>query len=118
MILCPAITAGMVNADYLFSHDGTWDCLYTDNPRLNPDAQPIAIVSDISTLKADVSTAGSSVGTGGMLTKLIAAELATSVGVTTIITRGSDPQNIAKIMRYSEQFRKPRSAVGYSNSGL
>ena len=47
-----------------------------------------------------VSSAGSSVGTGGMATKLIAARLATSVGVTTIITRASTPSNIFHIVKY------------------
>jgi glutamate 5-kinase len=45
-----------------------------------------------------VASAGSSLGTGGMVTKLIAAELATAAGVTTVITRGSTPQNIFQII--------------------
>ena len=47
-----------------------------------------------------MSSPGSSVGTGGMVTKLIAAELAASVGVTTIITRASSPGNIFAIVRH------------------
>lgn len=47
-----------------------------------------------------VSSPGSSVGTGGMVTKLIAAELAASVGVTTIITRASLPGNIFSIVNH------------------
>lgn len=47
-----------------------------------------------------MSSPGSSVGTGGMVTKLIAAELAASVGVTTIITRASLPGNIVAIVRH------------------
>ncbi|KAF8477062.1 Aspartate/glutamate/uridylate kinase [Kalaharituber pfeilii] len=94
-----AITAGMVNADYLFLMTDV-DCLYTNNPRTHPDAKPIEVVEDISALTVDVSTAGSSVGTGGMATKLIAARLATSAGVTTIITRSSTPSNIFHIVKY------------------
>ncbi|CCG84656.1 protein of unknown function [Taphrina deformans PYCC 5710] len=92
-----AITAAMVSADYLFLMTDV-DCLYTDNPRTNPSAVPIEVVSDFATLTADVSSAGSSVGTGGMYTKIIAAKLATSAGVTTVITRGSIPSNIPKIV--------------------
>lgn len=92
-----AITAAMVSADYLFLMTDV-DCLYTDNPRTNPEAVAIEVVSDFSTLKADVSSAGSAVGTGGMYTKIIAAKLATSAGVTTVITRGSIPSNIIKIV--------------------
>ncbi|KAF9580724.1 hypothetical protein BGW38_002508 [Lunasporangiospora selenospora] len=94
-----AITAGMIHADYLFLMTDV-DCLYTDNPRVNPDAKPVLVVDDIATLKEKVSvtTAGSSLGTGGMITKLIAAELATAAGVTTVITRGSTPQRIFQII--------------------
>ncbi|KAK9434423.1 Aspartate/glutamate/uridylate kinase [Lipomyces doorenjongii] len=100
-----AITAGMANADYLFLMTDV-DGLYTENPRKNPDAQPIEVVTDINQLDVDVSTAGSSVGTGGMVTKLIAAELATSAGVTTIITKSSVPGNIHAIIKYLRYFRQ------------
>ncbi|KAF9351005.1 hypothetical protein BGX26_010878 [Mortierella sp. AD094] len=94
-----AITAGMIHADYLFLMTDV-DCLYTDNPRTNLDAKPVLTVDDIAALKEKVSvaTAGSSLGTGGMVTKLIAAELATAAGVTTVITRGSTPQRIFQII--------------------
>ncbi|PGH14815.1 glutamate 5-kinase [Helicocarpus griseus UAMH5409] len=94
-----AITAGMVRADYLFLLTDV-DGLYTSNPRTNPDAQVIEVVSDISALAADVSSAGSSLGTGGMSTKIVAARLATSAGVTTVITRSSTPHNVTDILKY------------------
>ena len=94
-----AITAGMVYADYLFLMTDV-DCLYDRNPRKFPDAQPIDIVEDIDALQADVSSAGSSLGTGGMATKIVAARLATSAGVTTVITKSSKPGNISDIIRY------------------
>ena len=96
-----AITAAMVNADYLFLMTDV-DCLYDKNPRSNPDASPLPVVSDISTLAVDVSTSGSPLGTGGMSTKIVAARLATSAGVTTIITRSSRPGNISEIVKYTE----------------
>ncbi|KAJ2488641.1 Glutamate 5-kinase, partial [Coemansia sp. RSA 2052] len=96
-----AITAGMVHADYLFLLTDV-DCLYTDNPRRNPNAKPVTNVADIKALRdaVDVSSAGSAVGTGGMATKLIAAELATAAGVTTVITRGSTPQKVIDIIEF------------------
>lgn len=45
-----AITAGMIHADYLFLMTDV-DCLYTDNPRTNPDAKPVMTVDDIAALK-------------------------------------------------------------------
>ncbi|KAJ2451644.1 Glutamate 5-kinase [Coemansia sp. RSA 2336] len=100
-----AITAGMVHADFLFLLTDV-DCLYTDNPRTNPNAKQVTNVTDIKALRdaVDVSTAGSAVGTGGMATKLIAAELATAAGVTTIITRGSTP---AKVVDIVDHFSNP-----------
>ncbi|KAI1074729.1 glutamate 5-kinase [Whalleya microplaca] len=94
-----AFTAAMCHADFLFLMTDV-DCLYDKNPRTHPDAQPIEVVEDISAIHADVSSAGSSLGTGGMGTKIVAARLATSAGVTTVITRSSSPGNIAKILRY------------------
>ncbi|CRK19512.1 hypothetical protein BN1723_017786, partial [Verticillium longisporum] len=109
-----AITAGMVHADMLFLMTDV-DCLYDKNPRTHPDAKAIEIVEDISTLEADVSGAGSSLGTGGMMTKIIAARLATSVGVTTIVTRSSNPGNILEIVRYEHAARNILQAANIPN---
>ncbi|KAK1971239.1 glutamate 5-kinase [Colletotrichum sublineola] len=100
-----AIAAGMVHADMLFLMTDV-DCLYDKNPRTHPDAQAIEVVEDISSIQADVSTAGSSLGTGGMMTKIVAARLATSAGVTTVITRSSNPGNIVQIVRYIQAQQK------------
>ncbi|KAJ5733377.1 hypothetical protein N7493_002163 [Penicillium malachiteum] len=100
-----AITAATVKADYLFLMTDV-DCLYTANPRRDPNAQPIEVVSDISTIEADVSSAGSALGTGGMSTKIVAAKLGTSAGVTTIITKSSKPGNVHDIVRYLQEIQK------------
>jgi glutamate 5-kinase len=104
-----AITAGMVQADYLFLMTDV-DCLYDKNPRSNPDAQAIEVVEDITQLTADVNSAGSALGTGGMSTKIVAARLATSAGVTTVITKSSKPGNISAIIAHAEQARKAEAA--------
>jgi len=46
------------------------------------------------------ATLGSQLGTGGMETKLIAAEIATSAGVATVITSSKRPENIFHIIEY------------------
>lgn len=89
----------MVHADYLFLMTDV-DCLYDKNPRTNPDAQAIEVVEDVGSLEADVSSAGSALGTGGMSTKIVAARLATSAGVLTVITCSSIPGNIISIVNY------------------
>ena len=96
-----AITAAIVQAHYLFLMTDV-DCLYDKNPRVHPDAKPIQTVRDISSLEADISSSGSALGTGGMSTKIVAARLATSAGVTTIITRSSKPGNIPNILKFAE----------------
>ncbi|KAL1931658.1 hypothetical protein VTP01DRAFT_9801 [Rhizomucor pusillus] len=99
-----AITAGMLKADYLFLLTDV-DCLYTDNPRINPNAEPILVCHDIQALREKVSVAsrGSALGTGGMSTKLIAADLATAAGVRTVITRGATPENILEIIKADDE---------------
>ncbi|QEO24228.1 glutamate_5-kinase [Candidozyma auris] len=94
-----AITAGMIHADYLFLMTDV-ECLYSDNPRLNPEAEPIVVVDKIDDIavSTEEESGGSKVGTGGMTTKLIAAELATNVGVTTIITLSTQPHCILDIV--------------------
>lgn len=94
----------MVKADYLFLMTDV-DCLYTSNPRTHSDAQPIEVVSDISALEADVSSSGSSLGTGGMGTKIVAAKLGSSAGVTTIVTKSSKPGNVLAIVKYLENIQ-------------
>lgn len=109
-----AITANMVHADYLFLMTDV-DCLYDKNPRLHPDAKPIEVVNDISALDVDVSSKGSSLGTGGMSTKIVAARLATSAGCMTVITRSSKPENIFEIVRYVEAQKAARKAQSVSS---
>lgn len=106
-----AITAGMVQADYLFLMTDV-DCLYDKNPRTHADAKPIEVVEDIADLAVDVSSAGSSLGTGGMSTKIVAARLATAAGVTTVITRSSKPENIALIVRHVESHKAHAQHAG------
>lgn len=52
-----------------------------------------------------VASRGSSLGTGGMSTKLIAADLATAAGVRTVITHGAHPQNILSIIEADDSGR-------------
>ncbi|EKM83156.1 hypothetical protein AGABI1DRAFT_34186 [Agaricus bisporus var. burnettii JB137-S8] len=98
-----AITAAMIHADYLFLLTDV-DGLYTTNPRKDPNATVIEIVDSVSAIRKEVSTTtlGSSLGTGGMETKLIAADIATAAGVTTIITSSRKPENIFGIIEYHQ----------------
>lgn len=98
-----AITAGMMHADYLFLMTDV-ECLYTANPRTDPTAAPILLVDKVEDLNVDTkiddapNSKTSRVGTGGMTTKLIAAELANSAGVVTIISLSDHPEYILDIV--------------------
>lgn len=60
--------------------------LYSDNPRKNPDARPIPVINEITPqIFAMAGGAGSSNGTGGMATKIKAADMATKSGVSVFI---------------------------------
>ncbi|KAF8555297.1 glutamate 5-kinase [Imleria badia] len=101
-----AITSSMIHADYLFLLTDV-DGLYTANPRKDPTARKIDIVTSVADIRTQVSTStlGSSLGTGGMETKLIAAEIATGAGVTTVITSSKQPSTIVDIIDYYTQLR-------------
>jgi glutamate 5-kinase len=96
-----AMVASLVEADWLFLLTDV-DRLYSADPRYNPDAQPISLVDKIDQLAAlnvEVGDRGSAWGTGGMVTKIAAARIATNAGVRTVITEGRSPHNIEKILR-------------------
>ncbi|CAL1703252.1 unnamed protein product [Somion occarium] len=113
-----AITSSMLHADYLFLLTDV-DSLYTSNPRKDPSAKPIDIVTSIPAIRSQVSTTtlGSNLGTGGMETKLIAAEIATAAGVTTVITSSKDPRNILKIIQYNTSLTSGTSTPLENASG-
>lgn len=86
-----AIVAALVDADLLILLSDI-DGLYTDDPRSNPDARFIEQVDDLTEeyISMGKGSIGSSVGTGGMNTKMVAAKIATKSGVDMIIANSSD----------------------------
>ena len=95
-----ALVASLVEADYLFLLTDV-DRLYSADPRNDPEAEPIKKVvtrKELEELQANAGKSGSQWGTGGMVTKLEAARIATGAGVKTIITHGRRPQEIHQIL--------------------
>lgn len=86
-----AIVAAMVDADLLILLSDI-DGLYTDDPRKNPDAKFIEQVDELTEelMGMGKSSTGSGVGTGGMNTKLIAAQIATKSNVDMVIANSRD----------------------------
>ncbi|MDS3861213.1 glutamate 5-kinase [Thermosynechococcaceae cyanobacterium BACA0444] len=95
-----ALVASLIEADWLFLLTDV-DRLYSADPRRTPAAQPISIVhhlDELAALSVEIGGRGSAWGTGGMATKISAAEIATEAGVRTVITDGQQPENILKIL--------------------
>ena len=69
------------------------DGLYDKNPKEFPDAQPVEKVVDIDLIRKNISIGETnSFGTGGIATKLDAAQIASSYGISTILTHGGRPR--------------------------
>ena len=74
------------------------DGLFDSNPAENPDATLISVVEDIDEgILSVAGGAGTRRGTGGMLTKLKAAEIVTPLGIDMVITNGSTPEKLYNI---------------------
>ncbi len=93
-----AIVAKLTEADRLIILSDI-EGLYDSNPHINPDATLIHRVEEINDDIRGLATGTSSNrGTGGMVTKLEAAEYATMHGIDMHIAHGSDPENIYRIL--------------------
>ena len=89
-----AIVAKLVEADLLVLLSDI-EGLYTADPKKHPEAELIPLVKDITPeILALAGGAGSSLGTGGMATKLKAAQIATEAGVDMVITNGEYPERL------------------------
>jgi glutamate 5-kinase len=96
-----ALVANLVRADWLFLLTDV-DRLYSADPRSDPDAQPISRINRMDQLKelqVKIGDRGSRWGTGGMTTKIAAAQIAVGAGVRTVITDGRHPRNLEKILQ-------------------
>lgn len=95
-----AVVAALIGADLLILLSDI-DGLFTDDPHQNPEARFIDVVDklDDGLREMGKDTPGSSVGTGGMATKLKAAQLAVNAGADMVIANGSDFHVIHKIMQ-------------------
>ncbi len=93
-----AIVAKLVNADALIILTDI-DGLYDSNPNENEDAKLISLVTEIDEdLYKIAGGRGSTLGTGGMVTKLHAAEIAMDAGIDTIVMNGENPTEIYKAL--------------------
>ncbi|CAE7351003.1 proB [Symbiodinium natans] len=88
-----ALTAVQLGAAGVFLFTDV-DYLYTANPNLDPSAEPMRVVNEAFELDVDTREPGSSLGTGGMSTKVAAARTAHCAGIPCGILHGKYPERI------------------------
>ncbi|NLZ56517.1 MAG: glutamate 5-kinase [Clostridiaceae bacterium] len=94
-----AHVARVVGADLLILLSDI-DGLYACDPRLEPEAELLTFIPTLTPeiMSCATSSSSSKRGTGGMRTKLLAAEMATAAGIDMVIANGNRPENITGIL--------------------
>ena len=93
-----ALTAILWSADLLVLFSDI-DGIYTDNPKTNKDAKLIETVTNIKNLRDEIKIGSSnSFGTGGIETKIQAAEKVCSYGIPMILANGSHHGELNSLM--------------------
>ena len=91
-----ALVAGLIEADLLVILTDI-DGLYDKSPSVFADAKFINLVENLDdSIRAAAGAEGSKLGTGGMRTKITAAQMTTKNGTHLIIANGADPRNIVR----------------------
>ena len=93
-----AVVAKLVGADLLIILTDI-DGLYDTDPRENPNAKHIPYVTHITDeIKALAGDAGTNRGTGGMVTKIRAAQIANEAGISCCVMSGTHPKNLYQLL--------------------
>ena len=93
-----ALVASVVDADLLIiltDQPG----IFTDDPRKNPNAALIQNITQVTDELFELAGgAGSAIGTGGMVTKIQAAQIASRSGIETVIASGSETNVVKRLV--------------------
>ena len=92
-----AKVAKLINADLLILLTDT-DGLYDDNPSKNANARLISRVDEITPEIFALAGGAGEKGTGGFVTKIKAAKIATDAGIPVVVMNGEKPTSIYKIL--------------------
>jgi glutamate 5-kinase len=91
-----AQVAILLDADLLLLLTDT-DGLYDSDPRSNTDARPVREVRDFSMLEGlEIPRTTSLLGSGGMRSKVVAAEMATAAGIPAVIANGAEQSVVSR----------------------
>jgi len=79
------------------------DALYDGDPRVDPRASPIPEVREIDEhIRMAAQGQGTDLGTGGMASKVAAAELSLAAGIPLVVASGSEPSVISRVLEGEE----------------
>ena len=92
-----ALTAVLCKADLLVLATDI-DGLYSDDPKQDSQAELITSVNDLTPYLANVSDSKSDQGSGGMKSKLVAAQIAQENGIPTWIVNGGPTDFLTKVL--------------------
>jgi len=98
-----AMVAGLIDADFLILLSDI-DGFFTADPRLEPTAKFIPLITKITPeLYRQAGGVGSSLGTGGMITKLTAAQIALESGIPVVLANADHEDVLAAIVEGKEE---------------
>jgi glutamate 5-kinase len=111
-----AILLGAEQLVLLTSTDG----LYTADPRLDPTAEIVPLVEDFDALaELDIRQTTTTLGSGGMRSKVVAAEMATASGIPAVVANGKTAGIVAAACAgEAVGTRFPARDAGYSSFKL
>ena len=93
-----AIVSTLIGADLLIMLTDI-DGFYTDDPKKNPNAKRLSVIEHVDdSLKDMAKGSGSTYGTGGMYTKVAAAEIACHAGADLAILSSTDLNLIVRLL--------------------
>lgn len=92
-----ARVAALTRADLLILLSDV-DGFYPADPRTNPGLEPLPMVSLADDLERAAGGAGSSQGTGGMVTKVQAARICGAAGIPVVLASGAQPGAVREIL--------------------
>jgi glutamate 5-kinase len=92
-----ALVAHLIDADLLVLLSDI-DGLYTGDPHRDPDAQRVELVEAITPELERWAGSSGPVGTGGMVTKLQAAQKAMAAGIPMVVTDGRHPGALGRVI--------------------
>jgi glutamate 5-kinase len=116
-----AQVAILVEADQLVLLTGV-DGVFTADPRRDPSAEIVREITDFEALDAEASItqSTSALGSGGMRSKVVAAEMATAAGIPAAIVNGLRREALARVLAggRDEGTHFPARPLGYSSFKL